>query len=74
MISRSIERILRESGRVDVLVNNAGINMAKRIAELETSDWDKVFDTNLRSTYLFCKAVWPTFQARGPASSSTSRR
>lgn len=64
VISRSIEGILRESGRADVLVNNAGINMAKRIAELETSDWDKVFDTNLKSTYLFCKGFWPTFQAQ----------
>jgi NAD(P)-dependent dehydrogenase (short-subunit alcohol dehydrogenase family) len=63
-ISRSIEEILRESGRADVLVNNAGINMAKRIADLEISDWDKVFDTNLKSTYLFCKGFWPTFRAQ----------
>jgi NAD(P)-dependent dehydrogenase (short-subunit alcohol dehydrogenase family) len=63
-IARSIERVLTETGRVDVLVNNAGINMAKRIDELEVSDWDKVFDTNLRSIYLLCKAVWPTFVSR----------
>jgi NAD(P)-dependent dehydrogenase (short-subunit alcohol dehydrogenase family) len=47
-----------------VLVNNAGINMAKRIVELEIGDWDRVFDTNLRSVYLFCKAVWPSFVSR----------
>jgi len=63
-ISRGIDRVLSESGRADVLVNNAGINMAKRIAELEIPDWDKVFDTNLKSVYLFCKGFWPAFQAQ----------
>jgi len=59
-----VERVLAASRRIDVLVNNAGINMAKRIAELSADDWDKVFDTNLKSVYSFCKAVWPGFQAR----------
>ena len=59
-----VGRIVAEAGRVDALVNNAGINMAKRIADLEIGDWNKVFDTNLRSVYLFCKAVWPHFVSR----------
>jgi NAD(P)-dependent dehydrogenase (short-subunit alcohol dehydrogenase family) len=63
-VSRSVQRILNETGRLDVLVNNAGINMVKRITELEIRDWDKVFDTNLKSVYLFCRAVWPAFQAQ----------
>jgi NAD(P)-dependent dehydrogenase (short-subunit alcohol dehydrogenase family) len=63
-ISTSVDRVLTETGRVDVLVNNAGINMAKRILELEIGEWNKVFDTNLRSVYLFCKAVWPHFVSR----------
>jgi len=60
-VARSIETVLHAAGRIDVLVNNAGINMAKRIDELEIADWDRVFDTNLKSVYLFCKLVWPTF-------------
>jgi NAD(P)-dependent dehydrogenase (short-subunit alcohol dehydrogenase family) len=63
-ISSSVERVLMENGCVDVLVNNAGINMAKRIAELDLDDWNRVVDTNLRSVYLFSKAVWPNFVAR----------
>jgi len=63
-ITESVGRILAEAGRLDVLVNNAGINMAKRIGELELSDWNRVFDTNLRSVFLFCKAVWPSFLLR----------
>jgi NAD(P)-dependent dehydrogenase (short-subunit alcohol dehydrogenase family) len=67
-ISRSVQRIEAEAGRIDVLVNNAGINMGKRIAELELADWERVFDTNLRSVYLMCKAAWPALQACGSAS------
>jgi NAD(P)-dependent dehydrogenase (short-subunit alcohol dehydrogenase family) len=63
-ISTCVDRVLQEAGQVDVLVNNAGINMAKRIDELDIGDWDRVFDTNLRSVYLFCKAVWPHFVSR----------
>jgi NAD(P)-dependent dehydrogenase (short-subunit alcohol dehydrogenase family) len=63
-ISTSVGRVLSETGCVDALVNNAGINMAKRIADLEIADWDRVFATNLRSVYLFCKAVWPNFVSR----------
>ena len=64
-ITRSIERIQSEAGRIDVLVNNAGINMGKRIAELELSDWERVFNTNLRSAYLASKAAWSALQASG---------
>jgi NAD(P)-dependent dehydrogenase (short-subunit alcohol dehydrogenase family) len=63
-ISRGVQHVLAATGRIDVLVNNAGINMDKRIADLEVADWDKVFDTNLKSMYLLCKAVWPNFVAR----------
>jgi NAD(P)-dependent dehydrogenase (short-subunit alcohol dehydrogenase family) len=63
-ITAGVERILAQAGRVDILVNNAGINMAKRIADLELEDWDRVFDTNLRSVYLCSKAVWPSFVAQ----------
>jgi NAD(P)-dependent dehydrogenase (short-subunit alcohol dehydrogenase family) len=63
-ISRSVNTVLSQTARIDVLVNNAGINMGKRIDELEGRDWDQVFDTNLKSVYLMCKAVWPTFQSR----------
>ena len=63
-ISSGVGRVLAQAGRVDVLVNNAGINMNKRLAELENADWERVFATNLTSVYAMCKAVWAGFQAQ----------
>jgi NAD(P)-dependent dehydrogenase (short-subunit alcohol dehydrogenase family) len=65
-VTRGIAAIREQRGRIDVLVNNAGINMNKRITDLESADWDRVFDTNLKSVYMMSKAVWPQFaQQRG---------
>jgi NAD(P)-dependent dehydrogenase (short-subunit alcohol dehydrogenase family) len=63
-VSASVAQVLKQGRGVDVLVNNAGINMGRRIAELELTDWNRVFDTNLRSVYLYSKAVWPSFVSR----------
>ena len=59
-----MQSIIRDVEHINVLVNNAGINMAKRISTLEVDDWDRTFDTNLRGVYLFCKQVWDLFVAQ----------
>lgn len=56
--------ILAEFDNVDVLVNNAGINMAKTIDCLSTEDWDRVVNTNLRSVYLLTRQFWGHFTSR----------
>ena len=63
-VESSMKSIVRDVEHIDILVNNAGINMDKRIQSLEVDDWDRTFDTNLRSVYLFCKQVWDLFVAQ----------
>lgn len=60
-VSRSIDSIHQKLGRIDVLVNNAGINVNKRISDLEIAEWERALDINLKSVYMMSKAVWPVF-------------
>lgn len=48
---------LKEFGRVDILVNSAGMNIRKEILLITDADWDQVLDTNLKGTLYCCQAV-----------------
>ena len=50
-------KIMDESGRVDVLVNNAGITRDGLLVRMKTADWDAVLDTNLKGSFLCTKVV-----------------
>ena len=55
-------------GGLDVLVNNAGIGLQKPVDEVETADYDRVMDTNLRGMYHGCHFAVPLLKARGGGS------
>lgn len=54
----------REAGRVDVLVNNAGIIFYKPLEEVAVEDWDRLLGINLRGTFLCGRAVAAGMKAR----------
>jgi NAD(P)-dependent dehydrogenase (short-subunit alcohol dehydrogenase family) len=58
-VERAIAEVTAKFGRVDVLVNNAGIVRDRRFLKIEEDDWDAVVDTNLKSQFLTCRAVLP---------------
>jgi len=49
---RLVERTVAEYGRVDALVNNAGVNFVKPTLEMDEADWDRVVDVDLKGTFL----------------------
>ena len=55
-------------GRVDVLVNNAGIGTYRPFLESTLREWDLVMDINLRATYIGCRAVAPIMVEQGGGS------
>jgi 2-deoxy-D-gluconate 3-dehydrogenase len=52
-------------GRLDVLVNNAGINIRKQPQDLTLAEWRQVLDTNLTSAFLSSRAVYPIMKTQG---------
>ena len=58
VVARAVERL----GRVDVLVNNAGINVEGRLEELDAAAWDRCFAVNVRGTFTTCRAVAPVMK------------
>lgn len=52
----AIKRVQEEFGRVDVLVNNAGITRDQLLMKMQEEDWEAVINTNLKSIYNTCRA------------------
>jgi 2-deoxy-D-gluconate 3-dehydrogenase len=64
-VTAMVERTVRELGRIDVLVNNAGINIRKPPQALTLEEWDSVIKTNLTSAFLCSREVYPVMKAAG---------
>jgi NAD(P)-dependent dehydrogenase (short-subunit alcohol dehydrogenase family) len=56
--------VLGGQGRLDLLVNNAGVIAVKPIEETEPAEWDRILRTNLRGPYLYCRAFVPAMKLR----------
>lgn len=64
-IAAMVAETAKRFGRLDVLVNNAGINIRNRPEVYELADWHQVIATNLTSTMLASKAAHPLLKASG---------
>jgi 3-oxoacyl-[acyl-carrier protein] reductase len=64
-VQESAASVLARWGRVDVLVNNAGISQPKGLLEISEDEWDLTIATNLKSQFSWCKALAPAMLAQG---------
>jgi 2-deoxy-D-gluconate 3-dehydrogenase len=64
-VAALVRSVAERWSRIDVLVNNAGINIRKPVHELALAEWHRVVDTNLTSAFLAAKAVYPVMKAAG---------
>ena len=58
-VNSAIRLIREKHGKIDVLVNNAGIAQIKVFNDITEQDWDRMFDVNVKGAFLMTKAVLP---------------
>lgn len=57
-VKDAFQEIVKSLGRIDVLVNNAGITRDNLVAMMKATEWDQVLDTNLKGAFLCSQAVF----------------
>ena len=66
---RSVVELFRATvercGRLDILINNAGMNIRKPPQDYTTEEWRRVIDTNLTGAFLCARAAYPLMKAAG---------
>jgi NAD(P)-dependent dehydrogenase (short-subunit alcohol dehydrogenase family) len=58
-------RVLSTYGRVDILINSAGVTVLKPFAQMDAATWDLVLNVNLRGTFLCCQQAFKRMAEQG---------
>ncbi len=58
-VAALMQRVAGELGRIDILFNNSGVEVAEGLDGPREDDWDLLFDTNVKGTWLCCKHALP---------------
>jgi len=64
-VRRFIDATVQRFGRIDVVVNNAGVTASATVTETSEEEWDRVIDVNLKGPFLVSKHAIPHMMARG---------
>lgn len=64
-VLRIEKEIAAEFGTVNILINNAGVNLRKQVHEFSLDEWNSVMDTNVTSVFLMCRSFVPMMKGQG---------
>ncbi|HWZ96392.1 MAG TPA: SDR family NAD(P)-dependent oxidoreductase [Candidatus Dormibacteraeota bacterium] len=67
-VQSAVAKVVEAFGKLNVLVNNAGILSVSTIEEIPEEDWDRLIDANLKGPFLMCRAALPEFRKAGGGS------
>ncbi|PLS18641.1 short-chain dehydrogenase [Bacillus sp. M6-12] len=63
-IAEVVDQVVKKYGRIDILINNAGVTGDGPVETLSEETWDFCLDVNLKGTFLMCKAVAPIMKTQ----------
>ena len=64
-VKNAVEYIIDNYGKIEILINNAGIIRDRSFMNMSEKEWDEVVNVNLKSLFIVCKAVLPLMKANG---------
>ena len=64
-VDRLVRQTLDRFGRIDAVVNNAGLAPVQPLAEMTPGEWRAVIETNLSAAFYLCRAAWPALVRQG---------
>jgi NAD(P)-dependent dehydrogenase (short-subunit alcohol dehydrogenase family) len=64
-VNKLARDVVEDFGKVNILINNAGMNLRKPLIEFTLQEWQRVLDTNLTSAFLMCRAFVPHLKRAG---------
>ena len=63
-VNRLVSETIKEYGRIDLLINNAGICPRTEFEDIDEQEWDLVMAVNLKSVFLLSQAVFPYMKSQ----------
>lgn len=64
-VARTVHAVVASHGALDILINNAGVDLTVPFHELGVDDWDRILGVNLRGPFLMAREVFPLMRAAG---------
>jgi len=64
-VNEVVDQAIRDFGRIDNVINNAGIGIFKEVENLTEDEWTRVMDVNVKGSFLLTKAVLPHMKSAG---------
>jgi len=64
-VGRVEKDVVEKFGKVQILINNAGINLRKPVTDFTFDEWRQVMDTNVTSAFLLCRSLVPHMRGQG---------
>jgi NADP-dependent 3-hydroxy acid dehydrogenase YdfG len=64
-VKTTVQQMVTAFGEIDAVINNAGFGIFKQATDISVAEWDDIYDTNVKGTFLFCRETIPFMKKAG---------